>query len=69
MKIRDEEDLDRLAKVYTDGPVYDVLMELKRMRDDRDSEVDPARRAYLDNEISGWAGGLHELVNIVESDR
>lgn len=62
MKITQDEDLDHLEGVYRDGPVHEVLMELKRMRHERDSETDPVRRAEMDSDIAGWAGGLPELI-------
>lgn len=63
MKISTDSDLDRLEGVYrSGGPVHGVLMELKRMRHERDSETDTARRAEMDSEIAGWVGGLPELI-------
>jgi hypothetical protein len=68
MKITQEEDLDRLEGLYRAGPVHDVLMELKRMRHERDIETDTARRAEMDSEIAGWAGGLPELIRQYERE-
>jgi len=62
MKITQEEDLDHLEGLYRSGPVHEVLMELKRMRHERDVETDTARRAEIDRDIIGWAGGLPELI-------
>ena len=62
MKITQDEDLARLEGVYRSGPVHEVLMELKRKRLERDSEANAARRAEVDGDIAGWAGGLPELI-------
>lgn len=62
MKITQYEDLDRLEGVYRSGPIHGILMELKRIRHERDSESDPIRRAEMDEEIACWVGGLPELI-------
>jgi hypothetical protein len=68
MKITDDAELDRLESVYPSGPVHDVLMELKPMRHHRDQEDDPVLREELDRDITGWVGGLPELIRQVEME-
>jgi DNA-binding MarR family transcriptional regulator len=60
--------LDRLEQVYASGPVHEVLVELKRMRQLRDSEADPDRQADMDEEIASWVGGLPELIRQIERE-
>lgn len=68
MKISTDADLDRLEAVYRSGPVHEVLVELKSMRHARDLEDNPVRREELDRDITGWVGGLPELIRQVEME-
>ena len=68
MKISTDDGLDRLERAYRDGPVHEVLMELRRMRHARDNEPVASRRAGMDKEIAGWAGGLPELIYQIERE-